>query len=146
MIDLFKLPGDFPGRQEFADLPPLDRVQHLERHFAADIDDRRFVPFLQLHEFEALLLVDLPELVHQHPNRRSAIERLSARLSRDFVSPEYVNSRRPPSYRIKEAIPEYDKRLDGVATVERIGLERLRARCQHFGEWLHAIERAINCS
>jgi hypothetical protein len=140
MIDLFKLPGDFPGRHKVADLPPLERVQRLEHHLGEHISDRRFFPYIQLHEFEALVLVDLPALAHQHPNRRLAITELAERLERDFSTPEQVNGLRPPSYWIKSVVPEYNKRLDGVATVERIGLARLRARCQHFGQWLKCLE------
>src|SRR5258708_31125030 len=34
----------------------MTRVTSLERQLASDVDDRRFHPYLQLHEFEALLL------------------------------------------------------------------------------------------
>lgn len=140
MIDLFKLSGDFPHLSEVRNLPPLERVRVLEKHFAHDIDDPRFIPYLQLHEFEALILVGLAELEHQHPNRRRDIKELCERLARESSDPEEVDGLRPPSYRIKEVIPEYNKRVDGLATAERIGLPRLRERCRHFGEWLSRLE------
>jgi hypothetical protein len=63
MIDLYALPVDFPGTDEAEKLRhlPYDRVSALEEHFAADIVDprgvpTRFIPHIQLHEFEAILL------------------------------------------------------------------------------------------
>jgi Domain of unknown function (DUF4276) len=143
MIDLFKLASDFPGRAAVGDMQPLERVRLFEQLFAEDIADQRFFPYLQLHEFEALVLVELRTLADQHPNRRRAIDELAERLEQDFDSPEHVNGLRPPSYWIKDAVPEYNKRVDGVATVERIGLARLRSRCHHFEHWVECLEGVV---
>jgi hypothetical protein len=56
MIDYYGLPRDFPG---FSTLPVdsscYQRVNHLERALAVDLGDPRLLPYLSLHEFEALL-------------------------------------------------------------------------------------------
>ena len=55
MIDYYGLPRDFPG---IVDLPSGDcyaRVNHLQAAWTNVIGDPRFLPFLTLHEFEALL-------------------------------------------------------------------------------------------
>lgn len=93
---------------------------------------------LQLHEFEALLLADIELLANQYPNRRTALRGLARRLRKS--SPEHVNRRTPPSRRIRQVVPEYDKAVAGVAGVERIGFDVLRERCGHFGEWLDKLE------
>jgi hypothetical protein len=105
MIDLFKIPGDFPGLAEATGEAPAGRASRLEQSFTEDVGDSRFFSYLQLHEFEALLLADLKLLVEQHPNRRKEIIDLAARLSRDFESPEHVDRLRPPSYWIKGPSP-----------------------------------------
>jgi hypothetical protein len=98
MIDLFKIPEDFPGLAEpEAELPPFERVTHLERRFADDISDRRFIPYLQLHEFEALVLCALETLVDYHPDCREDILNLRSSLT-GFASPEHVNRKNPSSY------------------------------------------------
>jgi len=140
MIDLFKIPGDFPGLAETSHEAPALRVRMLERHFTEDIGDRRFSCYLQRHEFEALLLADLTLLAEQHPNRQKEISELAKRLDRDFESPEHVNRLRPPSYWIKDEVPEYNKTVDGPVTAASIGLPRLRERCPHFGQWLQRLE------
>ena len=143
MIDLFKLASDFPGQADPADVSSLKRVLRIEQCFAEDVDDSRLIPHLQLHEFEALILVNLPLLAKRHPNRVRAINELAKRLQ-EFPTPEHVNRTRPPSYRIREVVPEYDKRLEGAMIVAEIGLTNLRERCEHFGQWLDRLEACVN--
>jgi hypothetical protein len=140
IVDLFKVPGDYPGIADASNEAPFERVQHLEHQCMEDISDHRFFPYLQLHEFEALLLADLTVLIEQHPNRRKEVGDLTARLDREFPSPEHVDRMRPPSYWIKDAVPEYSKTIDGPITAARIGFPTLRKRCPHFGQWLKRLE------
>jgi hypothetical protein len=58
MMDLYALPDDFPGWKEAEHLrrSPYKRVELLERAFADDIGDPRFIPHIQLHEYEAYLM------------------------------------------------------------------------------------------
>ena len=59
MFDLYALPDDFPGYAEaMSTSDPYDRVGILEQKMAEDIGDSRFIPYIQLHEFEALILAD----------------------------------------------------------------------------------------
>ena len=139
MIDLFEIAGDFPGTSDpYDDKPGEHRVQYLEQCCSEDIGDERFLPYLQLHEFEALVLTDLDALAEQYPNQRNEIHELAKRL-RD-LPPEQVNRLSPPSRRIKQSVPEYSKTVGGLATVVRIGLSTLRARCPHFGPWIDCLE------
>ena len=57
MIDLYAIHSDFPGLEEAEGLrsDPYKRVEQLQASWADDIGDPRFVPFIQLHEFEAYL-------------------------------------------------------------------------------------------
>ncbi len=71
MVDLYRLPSDFPGRDSamrFRD--PFARVQSLEESFGVDIGDRRFIPHIQLHEFEALLFSDPNSFIVRFSERR----------------------------------------------------------------------------
>lgn len=57
MIDLYAIHTRFPGLDEAEKLRhlPEKRVELLERFFADDIGDPRFLPYIQLHEYEAYL-------------------------------------------------------------------------------------------
>ena len=143
MFDLYALPGDFPGfddaRQEG---DPYARVRLLENALGADISDQRFVPYLQLHEFEALLFSD-PEKLQERFDRHSAGIRRLTQVA-EQLNPELINagSETAPSKRIIREIPEYgsDKASSGPIVAQRIGLTSLRTKCQHFSEWLGKLE------
>ena len=56
MINLYALPNDFPGTDVFrGEQDAYRRVEGMELALAQDIDDQRFLPYIQLHEFEAVL-------------------------------------------------------------------------------------------
>lgn len=144
MFDLYALPADFPGYADASRHPdPYDRVKALEDALSTDIADRRFIPYLQLHEFEALLLSDPEQLGTQFPGRDDAIRRLASAAS-SFDSPELVNGgeQTAPSKRIVAEIPEYKGRKDSAGPIiaGQIGLPVLRSRCAHFAEWLSRLE------
>jgi hypothetical protein len=142
MIDLYKIPADFPESRQFESDLPLDRVRKVERAFTSDIDDARFIPYVQLHEFEALVLCGLNMLAERHPDRHTEIRELEKRINQQFRSPEEVDRLQPPSRRILQAIPGYAKIVDGIYVVESVGIGLLRQKCLHFGEWLVALEGA----
>ena len=56
MFDYYALPHDFPG---YADAQhktePREKAACIQAAFADDIGDARFVPYIQMHEFEGLL-------------------------------------------------------------------------------------------
>ena len=109
MFDLFRLPNNFPCYEEAKRTPdPYQRVQTLEDTLRDDISDWRFVPYIQLHEFEALLLCDPQNLDAQFPDRSNEIRELAEKIS-TFDSPEHVNDGpdTAPSKRIIDVIPEY---------------------------------------
>ena len=145
MFDLYALPSDFPGHTDAVQVPnPYERIKILEQALQKDIGDSRFIPYLQLHEFEALLLSDPRKLDDQFPDYAAAIDRITDLVSQ-FDSPELVNSgdSTAPSKRIIAEIPEYQgrKASAGPIITGRIGLPALRMRCAHFEKWLARLER-----
>jgi len=147
MFDLYRLPTDFPGYKDAAQISdPYQRVRTLEEALRGDIDDLRFIPYLQLHEFETLLLSDPQKLDSQFPDRSTGIRRLVELVS-TFGSPELINegSTTAPSKRITDEIPEYERRKQsaGPIVAEKIGLSALRSKCEHFGEWLKSLEALV---
>jgi hypothetical protein len=70
MVDLYGLHSGFPGMEEAEQLryDPHLRVESLEAAWLADIGDKRFVPFIQLHEYEAWLFAHISELQYFYPN------------------------------------------------------------------------------
>lgn len=63
MFDYFRLPNDFPGLPITGNYPPVQKAEIIEHDFKEDIiqtlgtafNPDRFIPYIQIHEFEALL-------------------------------------------------------------------------------------------
>ena len=97
------------------------------------------IPYLQLHEFEALILSEPTGLRLIYPGRVQEVTRLCAELAR-FETPEQINHENPPSKRILKAVPEYSKVAAATQILECIGLQNLLLRRPRFGRWLSRLE------
>jgi hypothetical protein len=145
MFDLYALPEDFPGfAGAMAKGTPELRVAALEEAFRADIDFPRFVPYIQLHEFEALVLADPRKIASQFELREAdrAIRNLVGLA--DTTPPEDINDGEltAPSKRIINEIPEYAgvKHSAGPLIVQAIGIAAIRRKCPHFDRWVGQLE------
>lgn len=155
MFDFYALPNDWPGRIEAAKLPWAERSAHVEAQLLADIAARlggsfnpaRFLPYVQLHEFEALVFADTDKLAEATSGVcTTPATRLSDRFGKivaDAGEPEAIDDGYDTclSRRITSVVPGYRKRIHGPIVAQRIGLDRLRAKCAHFAEWLGKLER-----
>jgi hypothetical protein len=142
-FDLYALPPEFPGFDAARSLgDPYQKVASIERAFAKAMSDSRFISYLSLHEFEALIFADPSRLDLEYLEHEKAIASLQALAAK--LEPECINEtpHNAPSKRIIAAIPEYagSKATVGPATASAIGLAKLRSRCPHFGAWLDALE------
>jgi len=136
MFDLYALPNDFPKFEEAKKCADVYRkVEVLEEAFKEDIGDYRFLPYIQLHEFEALILSKPEELLYEYFEYEDEVKKL-VELLEEIQNPELINTEKAPSKRIEELIPEYNKVSGGTATVARIGIEYLIDTCKHFKDWL----------
>ena len=146
MIDFYRLPNNFPGRPGLPqNLAARDQVEYFEAELAKDIIERlqdlpvsrRFVPYIQLHEFEALLFSEPGGFLEAFPDEQKAVDRLQ-QVREQFLSPEDINhgASTAPSKRILEALPDYQKPVAGLLTAQRIGLSTIRHECPHFNEWI----------
>jgi hypothetical protein len=136
MIDLYRLPSEFPGLAEskrFASA--FDRVKFVEAQFQEDISYPRFIPYVQLHEFEALLFADPECFQVAFPGINTELTALRA-VRGQFQTPELIDDDCPPSKRICEIVPQYGKVSSGPLIANHIGLPTLRRECQHFGDWI----------
>jgi hypothetical protein len=138
MFDFYALPKQWPGWIAVDERPPVETyVGQIEEAFATDIEDRRFLPYIQVHEFEALVLSEPSAILGPHPEAQDAVSELDTVVTA-CGGPELVNDGHEthPSRRIKELIPAYRKTVSGVAVTHAIGIDRMRAKCPHFDEWV----------
>jgi len=146
MIDLYAIHADFPRLQDAERLrqSPVERVEFLERAFASDISDARFIPYIQLHEYEAYLFSDPTWFGYFYDGHAKEIAALKA-IAERCVCPELINDGQhsAPSKRIVAQFPDYEdaKAAVGPQIAELIGLESIRSKCPHFDAWMSRLEK-----
>jgi hypothetical protein len=145
MFDLYALYDGFPGWDEAEKQRhiPRERILTLEKAFAADVNDPRFTPHIQLHEFETILLCEPGYLALVYENADAGIAALRAAVDA-ATSPELVNDGEAtaPSKRIIAQFPQYQrhKKAVGAELAECVGIETTRRLCIHFDRWLKTLE------
>lgn len=149
LIDYYGLYSkyNFPSWEE--SLKTIDknaRMDFLEEAMKNDIKEsvrHRFIPYLQLHEFEGLLFNEINIFYEQVPkNELIGIAELKQTFKDYPDNPEMINNNpeTSPSHRLKRIISGYNKVLYGHYFAEAIGLNRIRNKSRRFNEWLNNIE------
>jgi Domain of unknown function (DUF4276) len=145
MFDLFALHDGFPGWDE-ADKQrhiPHERILTLESAFAADVGDHRFIPHIQVYEFETILLCEPYHFAMVYENADAGIAALREAVAA-ATSPELVNEGplTAPSKRIIAHFPQYSRQKTtvGAELAECVGIDMARRLCPHFDSWLKMLE------
>ena len=107
------------------------------------LDEGRFVPFVLMHEFEALLFSDCVRFADAIGRPGVADELQGVR--EQFGTPEEIDDspQTAPSKRIRRLVAGYDKPFMGNLAVLEIGLEKIRSECRHFDGWLTRLEQTL---
>ena len=144
-------PGGWPGRATAGNLPFLQKGDHVERAMLADVTDAmghrfnpdRFVPYVMMHEFEAMLFSDCEAFARAIDHAKLAGSFQQIRES--FTTPEEIDNspETAPSERILASVPNYQKPLLGVGAASHIRLTVIRRECPHFRQWLTRLENLI---
>lgn len=146
LIDLYGLDNQFPAFEETRFLRPYERVSQLEKAFDERINHHRFIPYLQLHEFEALLFADPMHteswLQLDHPELPTGS---LAAIRQAYQTPEEINDspHTAPSKRILSLCSGYNKIADGILILKDVTLPVLRNECPHFSEWITRLESLL---
>lgn len=142
MLDYYGLPKSFPGRSKPEGETCFERASFVERALLDDINDERFIPFLTLHEFEGLLFSSPIDMAAGLPGGQN-LESSFQEICQQFGTPEEINDQpsTAPHQRILNIYPTYQKPTFGVTIASRIGLQKIRAQCPHFSEWITKLEQ-----
>ena len=141
MIDYYRLPSDFPQKQQLnLQLQSYKKVETLESAFTGDIQNLKFLPYLQLHEFEALLFSEVSHFskVLSTKSHVSYFEKIVQTLKPEEINDQPNTS---PANRIKKIFPQYQKESHGAILAKAIGLVKMREKCPHFNQWIELLEQ-----
>ncbi|EWS78588.1 DUF4276 family protein [Xylella taiwanensis] len=110
----------------------------------ADCPPGRFIPYIQLHEFEALLFSDVSILTRIASGWLSAHVALAA-ICAAVESPEQINGlpETKPAAHLERALshPKYRKRTHAPSAAQKIGLAKIEAKCAFFAGGLAHIRK-----
>jgi hypothetical protein len=147
MLDLYGLGAGFPGTPTPSGLSNIAKAEHIERKIQEDIcrsipklRQDRFVPYIQLHEYEALLFSDpiiFADAISQ-PHLAGRFQKIRS----DFETPEDIDDSptTAPSKRVLQTCRSYQKPLRGTIAARAIGVQAMRRECPHFRKWLEQLE------
>lgn len=144
LIDFFKCP-DTPGKEVWSKATSHEQEVSLrEAEIERDINNTRFIPYIQLHEFEALLFSSDVAFRDLFSDRQS---RELSQIVEMYPNPEEINTtpEGAPSRRLKRIVEEYDKVTHGDLIAGAIGIEVIMARCPRFRAWVGRLVSAC-CS
>lgn len=136
----------FPGWEEAESVVDKnERMTFLESRMSMDIEESlryRFVPYIQLHEFEGLLFCDVEVFKSVIPAKDLVnIKELEEVIAAN-PNPEMINTRKEtsPSHRLMRIVKGYNKIVYGNILAESIGLPAIRSKCPRFHSWLTQLE------
>lgn len=153
MFDYFRIDTDWPGRAEVCrrvqsgvNLRAQEKASILEGAMQKAIEQtcpdvnaqRRFVPYIGMHEFEALLFSNTRVLAEKADLDVSAVNHVLD----EYGEPEEINDdpQKAPSKQILTLNNRYRKVAMGKVIAEVIGIPTIRRKCIHFDEWLRKLE------
>jgi Domain of unknown function (DUF4276) len=145
MVDLYAFPkkgNTIYGKDVEKMKLSTDKVILLNSKMREQFNYMNFIPYVQLHEFETLLLTKPEALNSFYPSKEKEINALIDEIK--GLNPEEINEtpQGAPSKRIIKYIPSFErqKTTAGVDTAIKIGLPMLRARCPNFNQWITTME------
>ena len=149
MFDYYGMPSNWPQRREAANVSPYQQKALLVENAVAEavyqemgnsFNRGRFIPYIQMHEFEALLFSD-PHILSETLQLRSA--NVLNEIVEAFENPELINDHphSAPSKRLTQIRPGYQKIFHGNLAAKRIGLQQMREKYPHFNLWIDRLEK-----
>ena len=123
MLDFFRLPNDFPGYS--TDVRTIDIMEdRIRTDCASIIAPQFFRPYIQKHEFEALLFANLNGF-------STVLDDSEMKLVKKIVKKRL------------QSIFNYKKVADSILVMSDVNIDSLRRSCPHFDEWVGSLEHAL---
>ena len=120
-------------------------IQLIQNGMLADIEEVfrvRFIPYIQLHEFEGLLFSDISVFDNNFEVNEFKDYPYLVETIKNHHNPEEVNNgvTTAPSKRLEKIINGYDKIVYGSLLADEIGLKVIRGKCPGFNSWINELE------
>jgi hypothetical protein len=142
-LDFFRLVNDYPKFAEAQAIQnKIKRVDFLEQALTDAIDNNRFIPYIQLHEFEGLLFAARDGFEFLPDIQDASLKGLLLAVN-EKENPEELNDGEltAPSKRLERLIPGFDKNKPFYGSIisEVNTITPVLARCLRFRNWLETL-------
>lgn len=137
-VDFFRIP-EVPQKERWEKKAThIEQIEEMEQCIAEDINDSRFIPYIQLHEFEALLFSSNKgfESFFSEDNAKD-----TQHIIDTFSNPEDINTTPAgaPSKRLLAIKDNYDKVIEGNLIALEVGINDILAKCPRFRAWIEKL-------
>lgn len=153
MFDYFRIDSQWPGKAEVlrqtqngtaltashkAEILEAATRNEIVKTFPGCDSENRFVSYIEMHEFEALLFSDADILAEKTEIDVSLVRGIIEK----YDNPEEINDdpANAPAKRLEALKNGYRKVAMGKTVSEAIGIEVIRRQCPHFNNWLTKLE------
>ena len=147
LVDYYGIKSDWPGYHESkreAQHSSKARVMNeatrkrVNELFGEQDSEQRFIPYVSMFEFEALLFSDADILARKLNVRLKDVKKILARCG----EPEKINdkSQTAPSKRLEDLSGRFKKTVTGINIAQEIGIDKMRESCPIFDEWITTLE------
>lgn len=142
-VDFFRMPEDIPNYDACQKIQNTDdRIECLEDAIKNDIGNADFIPYIQKHEFEALLFSSNSGFEYCFEVSEA---KETAKIVESYPNPEEINDQpvTSPSNRLKNVRPFYNKVLEGNIIALEVGLNAMFEKCPRFKAWIDNLVEAV---
>lgn len=137
LMDFFRIPNNYPNAIT-ADPEKIEEGMLQDRS-----SFRNYIPYIQMHEFEALFFSDINNLYLfiDSEEKEIAIQN----IINEYPDPESINTHpnRYPAKRLKDILG-YNKGADAELIIESCSMESIINKCSRFGQWIGKILNLYN--
>lgn len=148
LVDYYGIRGDWPGyaesKQQTGHIQKSEVMNQataveVQRLFAEQNPDRRFIPYVSMHETEALYFSDPACLAEKLNVNQRHVDAIIT----DCGEPEKINdhSTTAPSKRLAKLSDRFKKTSTGIAIATAIGVPKMREACPLFNLWVTKLEQ-----
>ena len=152
LVDYYGIKTDWPGyanskRQTDhaakAAIMNQATAEQLQLLFPEQNRERRFIPYVSMHETEALYFSDPACLA----GFLGVDQRCVNAILTECGEPEKINdhSTTAPTKRRAALSPRFNKTTTGISIAREIGIPKMRAACPLFDAWLAKLESLAGC-
>jgi hypothetical protein len=146
-VDYYGIQSDWPGLEKAKKQSlPSDKAEKINKATKDQVNqlfgdhgsDRRFIPYISMHEFEALLFSEPKALADHLKVPQADIDKILTECG----EPEKIDDspHSAPSKRLENLSSRFKKTSTGIAIAKAIGLVKIRESCPIFNKWMTEIE------